>query len=72
MALSPSLACSRLRRHLPRHHHRPPGAGYGPTIKDGLPVVTGQDAEIASVKMIKDGIQQSTIFKDTRTWQPRL
>ena len=43
------------------------GAGYGPTIKDGLPAVTGQDAEIASAKMINDGIQQSTIFKDTRT-----
>ena len=43
------------------------GAGYGPAIKDGLPIVTGQDAEIASTKMIADGIQQSTIFKDTRT-----
>lgn len=36
-------------------------------IKDGLPIVTGQDAEVASVKMVNDGIQQSTIFKDTRT-----
>lgn len=43
------------------------GAGYGPMIKDGLPIVTGQDAEVASVKMVNDGIQQSTIFKDTRT-----
>ena len=42
------------------------GAGYGPTIEDGLPVVTGQDAEIASIKIINDGVQQSTIFKDTR------
>jgi putative multiple sugar transport system substrate-binding protein len=42
------------------------GVGMGPTIKDGLPVVTGQDAEIASVKLIQDGVQQSTIFKDTR------
>lgn len=41
-------------------------AGYGPTIEEGLPVVTGQDAEIASVKLIADGVQQSTIFKDTR------
>ncbi|MSS83349.1 sugar ABC transporter substrate-binding protein [Actinomycetaceae bacterium WB03_NA08] len=41
-------------------------AGYGPTLTDGLPVVTGQDAEIASVKLINDGIQWSTIFKDTR------
>lgn len=43
------------------------GAGYGPTLAEGLPVVTGQDAEIASVKLINDGVQQSTIFKDTRT-----
>lgn len=43
------------------------GAGYGPGLDKGLPVVTGQDAEIASVKLINDGIQQSTIFKDTRT-----
>ncbi|WP_407318821.1 multiple monosaccharide ABC transporter substrate-binding protein [Isoptericola halotolerans] len=42
------------------------GAGFGDTIEDGLPVVTGQDAEIASVKLIQDGVQQSTIFKDTR------
>ena len=40
--------------------------GMGDTIEDGLPVVTGQDAEIASVKLIADGVQQSTIFKDTR------
>ncbi|MFV2101003.1 multiple monosaccharide ABC transporter substrate-binding protein [Micromonospora sp. LOL_024] len=31
-----------------------------------FPVVTGQDAEIASVKLISDGVQSSTIFKDTR------
>ncbi|MDC4233828.1 sugar ABC transporter substrate-binding protein [Actinomyces sp. B33] len=42
------------------------GAGYGPSIADGLPIVTGQDAEIASIKLINDGVQQSTIFKDTR------
>ena len=42
------------------------GDGRGDTIEDGLPVVTGQDAEIASVKLIADGVQQSTIFKDTR------
>ncbi len=41
-------------------------AGYGRTIADGLPVVTGQDAEIASVKLIADGVQFATIFKDTR------
>jgi putative multiple sugar transport system substrate-binding protein len=31
-----------------------------------VPPVTGQDAEIASVKLINDGVQSSTIFKDTR------
>jgi putative multiple sugar transport system substrate-binding protein len=44
-------------------------AGYGPTIDGGaqpMPIVTGQDAEIASVKLINDGVQSSTIFKDTR------
>lgn len=40
--------------------------GMGPTIEEGLPVVTGQDAEIASIKLIADGVQHSTIFKDTR------
>jgi len=45
-------------------------AGYGPKLDStptALPVVTGQDAEIASVKLINDGVQSSTIFKDTRT-----
>jgi putative multiple sugar transport system substrate-binding protein len=42
------------------------GVGMGPSIEKGLPVVTGQDAEIASVELIADGVQQSTIFKDTR------
>jgi putative multiple sugar transport system substrate-binding protein len=44
-------------------------AGYGPTISGGakpMPIVTGQDAEIASVKLIADDVQYSTIFKDTR------
>lgn len=41
-------------------------AGYGPSIEEGLPIVSGQDAEIASVKLIADGVQHSTIFKDTR------
>ncbi len=40
-------------------------AGYG-TAANPLPVVTGQDAEIASIKLINDGVQSSTIFKDTR------
>ncbi|MCL2736184.1 MAG: sugar-binding protein [Propionibacteriaceae bacterium] len=42
------------------------GVGLGPTLAEGLPVVTGQDAEIASVKLINDSVQFSTIFKDTR------
>ncbi len=41
-------------------------AGYGSTMEEGLPVVSGQDAEIASVKLINDGVQYATIFKDTR------
>ncbi|MCF0092970.1 multiple monosaccharide ABC transporter substrate-binding protein [Micromonospora sp. NPDC049114] len=40
-------------------------AGYGSGAKK-LPVVTGQDAEIASIKLINDGVQNSTVFKDTR------
>ena len=40
--------------------------GYPETLDDGLPVVTGQDAEVASAKLINDGVQYSTIFKDTR------
>jgi putative multiple sugar transport system substrate-binding protein len=40
-------------------------AGYG-SADNPIPVVTGQDAEIASVKLIADGVQNSTIFKDTR------
>jgi putative multiple sugar transport system substrate-binding protein len=31
-----------------------------------MPIISGQDAEIASVKLIKDGVQYATIFKDTR------
>lgn len=31
-----------------------------------LPIVTGQDAEIESAKLIQDGVQYSTVFKDTR------
>ena len=44
-------------------------AGYGPNLDsqpNPMPPVTGQDAEIASVKLIADGVQSSTIFKDTR------
>jgi putative multiple sugar transport system substrate-binding protein len=39
-------------------------AGYGQG--SAMPIITGQDAEIASVKQINDGVQNSTIFKDTR------
>ena len=39
--------------------------GYG-TAAQPYPVVTGQDAEEASVKSIKANEQYSTIFKDTR------
>ena len=41
------------------------GVGYG-TPKLPMPVVTGQDAEIPSVKSILRGEQRSTVFKDTR------
>lgn len=41
------------------------GSGYGSGGK-ALPVVTGQDAELESVKMILKGEQYSTVFKDTR------
>jgi len=41
------------------------GVGYG-TPKQPFPVVTGQDAEIPSVKAILRGEQASTVFKDTR------
>jgi putative multiple sugar transport system substrate-binding protein len=40
-------------------------AGYG-TPSQPYPVVTGQDAEVASVKSIIKGEQYSTIYKDTR------
>ena len=41
------------------------GVGYGTDSKP-LPIITGQDAELASVKSIIAGEQTSTIFKDTR------
>jgi len=42
------------------------GVGYGSgDLK--MPIVTGQDAEIPSVKSMLAGEQYSTIFKDTRT-----
>ncbi|MFE7972910.1 multiple monosaccharide ABC transporter substrate-binding protein [Streptomyces shenzhenensis] len=39
--------------------------GYGSSGKP-LPVVTGQDAELASVKSIIAGAQTQTVYKDTR------
>jgi putative multiple sugar transport system substrate-binding protein len=39
--------------------------GYG-TAGQASPIVTGQDAEVASVKSIIAGEQYATIFKDTR------
>ena len=41
------------------------GVGYG-SGSNPLPVVTGQDAELASVKSIIAGEQTQTVFKDTR------
>lgn len=41
------------------------GVGYG-TPKQPMPVVTGQDAEIPSIKSIVNNEQRSTVFKDTR------
>ncbi|SBS76007.1 Multiple sugar-binding periplasmic receptor ChvE [uncultured Mycobacterium sp.] len=40
-------------------------SGYG-TPTNPLPIVTGQDAELASVKSIIAGEQTQTVFKDTR------
>ncbi|HKT02793.1 MAG TPA: multiple monosaccharide ABC transporter substrate-binding protein [Rugosimonospora sp.] len=40
-------------------------AGYG-TAGQPYPIVTGQDAEVASVKSIIAGEQYATIYKDTR------
>jgi putative multiple sugar transport system substrate-binding protein len=40
-------------------------AGYG-TPANPLPIVTGQDAELASIKSIIAGEQTQTVFKDTR------
>jgi putative multiple sugar transport system substrate-binding protein len=41
------------------------GVGYG-SGKMKMPLVSGQDAEVPSVKSILAGEQYSTIFKDTR------
>jgi putative multiple sugar transport system substrate-binding protein len=41
------------------------GVGYG-TADQPWPVITGQDAEVPSVKAIIAGEQYSTVYKDTR------
>jgi len=41
------------------------GVGYG-SGDMSMPIVTGQDAELPSVKSILAGEQYSTVFKDTR------
>jgi putative multiple sugar transport system substrate-binding protein len=41
------------------------GVGYG-TADQPWPVVTGQDAEVASIKLMIAGQQMFTVFKDTR------
>jgi putative multiple sugar transport system substrate-binding protein len=41
------------------------GVGYG-SGKQKMPVITGQDAEVPSMKSILAGEQASTVFKDTR------
>ena len=41
------------------------GVGYGTDSKP-MPIITGQDADLASVKAIIAGEQSSTVFKDTR------
>jgi putative multiple sugar transport system substrate-binding protein len=41
------------------------GVGYG-SADQKMPVVSGQDAEVPSIKAMLRGEQYSTIFKDTR------
>jgi putative multiple sugar transport system substrate-binding protein len=41
------------------------GVGYG-SADQPMPVISGQDAEVPSIKAILRGDQYSTIFKDTR------
>jgi putative multiple sugar transport system substrate-binding protein len=41
------------------------GVGYG-SPKQPMPVVSGQDAEVPSIKSMLRGEQYSTVFKDTR------
>ena len=41
------------------------GVGYG-TKEMPMPIITGQDAEVANIKAMLKGEQYSTVFKDTR------
>src|SRR5581483_3737832 len=41
------------------------GVGYG-TADQPMPIISGQDAEVPSIKAMLRGDQYSTIFKDTR------
>jgi putative multiple sugar transport system substrate-binding protein len=41
------------------------GVGYG-SADQPMPIVTGQDAEVPSIKSMVAGEQYSTVFKDTR------
>lgn len=41
------------------------GVGYG-SASQPMPIISGQDAELPSVKAILSGEQYSTVFKDTR------
>ena len=41
------------------------GVGYG-TKDMPMPIITGQDAEVANIKAMLKGEQYSTVFKDTR------
>jgi putative multiple sugar transport system substrate-binding protein len=43
-----------------------PRAGAGYSVGDEWPIISGQDAELDSVKAINAGEQYATIFKDTR------
>lgn len=47
------------------------GVGYG-TASQPMPVVTGQDAELPSIKSIIKGEQTQTVFKDTRELAKRV
>ena len=63
-----------LRRPVPRHHHRAAERRLRPDDDVGaqpMPIVTGQDAEIASVKLIEDGVQSSRSSRTPATWPSR-